>query len=163
MQPKRPCRPQSSHCEKNSCLRNQNERSLLVGLSPSSPSAHLEQYLQEKTPEREAQEEPIEHAPLQGRLNRFRAPACVDMVAGSCHQPVRHQTRFHRRSLRGGTVADTIQLDSARSAPSGLVMQARLNHKGGLEGGSFGFRTMPRERTFCYPLTGSAISPRLKP
>jgi len=45
--------------------------------------ANLEQYLQEETPEREAQEEPIEHAPLQGRLDRFRAPGCMERVAGS--------------------------------------------------------------------------------
>jgi hypothetical protein len=48
----------------------------------------LEQYLQQETPEREAQEKPIEYAPLQGWLDRFRGPAYIRIVAASCPQPV---------------------------------------------------------------------------
>ena len=63
------------------------ERAKLAGTSPGAPSASLEQYLQQETPEREAQEEPIAHAPFQGGLDRFRTPACVGIGADGCHQP----------------------------------------------------------------------------
>jgi hypothetical protein len=68
-------------------LEQSKERSKLAGTSPGAPSASLEQYLQKETPEREAQEEPIAHAPFQGGLDRFRAAASVGIVADCCHQP----------------------------------------------------------------------------
>ena len=77
---------QSSHFERE-VLEKSKERSKLVGTSPGAPSASLEQYLQKETPEREAQEEPIAHAPFQGWLDRFRTPAYVGIVADCGYQP----------------------------------------------------------------------------
>jgi hypothetical protein len=69
-------------------LEKSKKRSLLAETSLGLFSASLEQYRQKDSPEREAQEETIEHTALERWLDRFRAPAYSGIVADASPQPL---------------------------------------------------------------------------